>query len=153
MASDTDRSDSGLSTGVMAAIIKRSWLLEQCDGNRVALSDVSCVVDVQMVSAVIAVEQPRGAARVSHRRIEIDHGIEFTAATDPRVELFTHALFLGSEEVDVRRREDGSLERWNGRPDDSNPLLVSTRDELTIAGDQTLDAHCFSKRYERARNE
>src|SRR4051812_24739420 len=107
----------------MPLATSRSWLLEQRDRNRVALSDVSCIVDVQMVSAVIAGEQPRGTARVSHHRVEIDHSIEFSAAPDPGVNPLTYPFFLGRRKADERRREDRTLERWNGRPDDSNALL------------------------------
>src|SRR6185295_16389383 len=65
----------------------------------------------------------------------------------------THAFFLGGGTADWRRKKDRALERWDGRPNDSNALFVSARDELTIAGYQALGAHTFGEGYERARKE
>src|SRR5438270_2444867 len=126
------------------------WFLEQCERNGGALSHVSCIIDMQVVAAVIAGEQSRRVARVSHHRVEIDHGIEFSPAANPGVELEAHAFFLGRRKADQRRRKDRTFERWNGRPKDSNTFLMRARDELTIPGDQTLDAHTLRQRYEGA---
>jgi len=56
--------------------------MKQRKRNRIPLGDVSCVIDVQMIPAVVIGQQLYGVARVVHRFVEIDHAIEFTAAAD-----------------------------------------------------------------------
>src|SRR5205085_649221 len=91
-------------------------------------------IGMQMVSAVVSREQLRGVARVSHNLVEINHCIEFSAVADPSVHLLPHLFFLRSGKADQRRTEDRVLERWDRSPNDSNPLFVGARYELTIAG-------------------
>src|SRR5215472_980696 len=110
-------------------------IFEQLERNRIPLGDVSRVVDMQMVSAVVGGRELREVARVTHRFVEIDQPIKFTAAVDPGVDLLAHAFFLGRVKPIVERvTEEGMLERWNGCADDSDSLAVSARYQLTIAG-------------------
>ena len=53
----------------------------------------------------------------------------------------------------MRLLKERVLEGWYGRPDNSNTLLVRTRDELTIVGYDVLGAHLFVCRSERETGE
>src|SRR5947209_17001538 len=103
-----------------------------------------------MVAAVVGGQQPRRMAWVAQHLVEIDHRVELTAATDPRVDLLTHGLLVGREKADRRRTKERVLERRDRRSDDPNPVPAGARDQLTIAGDDALRAHAFRRRYERA---
>ena len=46
--------------------------MKQRKRNRIPLGDVSCVIDVQMIPAVVIGQQLCGVARVVHRFVEID---------------------------------------------------------------------------------
>jgi len=95
--------------------------VKQRKRNRIPLGDVSCVIDVQMIPAVVSGQQLCGVARVVHRFVEIDHAIEFTAAADPSIDFLTD--FFPSRECKSGRRKDRgrsrartveSLCRWLG---------------------------------------
>src|ERR1041384_2304157 len=117
------------------------------------LRDVTCVVDVQMVAAVIGRKDARGLARVAHGRVEVDHAVELTARTNPSVHLPSHLLLLRRGKADGRRTKERTLEWRDGRPDGPNPFFVRACDELTIAGYDALCAHAFGRRDERAGEE
>ena len=70
--------------------------LPQRKGNRIPRGDVTCIVGMQMVSAVVNREQSRWVARVLQNHVEIEDIIEFTAAAYPVVDLLTHDFFLGT---------------------------------------------------------
>ena len=69
--------------------------MKQRKRNRIPLGDVSCVIDVQMIPAVVIGQQLCGVSRVVHRFVEIDHAIELTAAADPGVDFLTDFSFSG----------------------------------------------------------
>ena len=106
---------------------------------------------MQVVSAVVTREQLRGVARVPQNQVEIDHSIEFGAAQDPVVNLLTCGFPFGSIKSDCRFGERRVLKRRVRRPNDSNALLMGTRDELTIAGDNVLSAYLLAGGSERER--
>src|SRR5215475_8212358 len=106
---------------------------------------------MQVVSTVVCGKQLRAMAWVPQNRIEIDHAIEFTTAENPRVNLLTYRFPLGS----IKSRHQ-SLEsrvfKWRVcGPNDSNMLLVTTGDELTIAGNNVLGAYTLAWRSKRKR--
>jgi len=81
-----------------------------------------------MVAAVVGGQQFGEVVRVTHRRVEIDHAVKFTAAADPGVDLFSQAFFLGVVKPIIKRvTKDGMLEGWNRCADDSDSLAVSAR--------------------------
>src|SRR5215472_132299 len=103
-------------------------IFEQLERNRLPLGNISRVIDMQMVAAVVGGRQFGEVARVTHRFVEIDHSIKFTAAADPGVDLFSHAFFLRVVKPIIERvTKDGMLEGWNGCADDSDALAVSAR--------------------------
>src|SRR5437016_4093371 len=93
-------------------------VFEQLKGNRVAFGNVTCVVDMQMVSAVEAGQYLHRAIRITHSGVEIDHAIEFTAVANPRVDLPPHLFIFGTEKaIKERVLEDRTFERWDCGPD------------------------------------
>ena len=69
---------------------------QQRKGNRIPRGDVTCVIGMQMVSAVVNGEQSGWVARVPQNHVEIEDIIEFTPAAYPVVDLLTHDFFLGT---------------------------------------------------------
>lgn len=72
------------------------------------MGGVSCVLDVQMVTAIEAEEQLSGVVRVAHNRVEVDYAVEFVAGMNPGVDLLSDAFLqraaahlLGGEAVEV----------------------------------------------------
>src|SRR6266481_1985926 len=123
--------------------------LEQRNGNGIALSNATRIIGMQVVSAVICMKQLRRMAWVTQDRIEIDHTIEFTTAANPVVNLLTHGFPLGSIKSGNQPFE-GRVLKWRVcRPNDTNPVSMATRDELTIAGDDVLITDLFIWRSER----
>src|SRR5258707_14980121 len=125
-----------------ASVESSLMALEQCERNRIPLGAAACIVGMQMVSTVVIREQLRRVTRIAYNRIEIHHAVEFFAAENPGVDLLSHPFFLRSVESDPRPRrpqiQKRVFERWVRRADDSNALLMSPRNELPIAGDNTF---------------
>src|ERR1700730_8753657 len=76
---------------------------QQRKGNRIPRGDVTCIIGMQMVSAVVNREQSRGVARVPQNHVEIENIIEFSAAAYPVVDLLPHDFFLGTIKGDRGR--------------------------------------------------
>jgi len=89
-----------------------------------------------MVSAVIGGKQLCGMSWIPQDPIEIYHAVEFAAAANPVVDLLTHSFSLGSVKRGYQSLEIGVLKRRIGRANDTNALLMRSRDELTVAGDE-----------------
>jgi hypothetical protein len=97
-------------------------MAEQGKGNR-RRRDVTCIIRVQMVSAVVKREESRRVTRIPHNRVEIDHGIEFGAAQHPLTDLLTNHFLSGVKKVDLARIEERVLEWRVRRPHNANPLF------------------------------
>jgi hypothetical protein len=67
--------------------------MKQLQRNGVRLCDVSCVIDMKMVTAIVCRYNLCRMVRIAHGRVEIDHSIECTAVTHPGVNLLSF-LFL-----------------------------------------------------------
>ena|SRR5438045_1719610 len=77
----------------------RSFRFEQYQRNRVPLRDVTCVVDMQMISAVEAWQYLRRVIWIAYGGVEIDHAVEFAAVADPRVNLLPYLFVFGAVKV------------------------------------------------------
>ena len=115
---------------------------EQRKRNRIPLGNVSCIVDVQMISAVVSRQQLRGVAWVAHDFVEIDHSVEFAAAADPGVDLLTNLFILGSVKADRGLTEGRVLKRRDRRPYDSNSLFVGAGKSYCFCSTTTLLQYC-----------
>src|SRR5271156_3383691 len=93
---------------------------------------------MQVVSTVVCRKQLLGVVWVSHDRIKIDHAIEFTAATNPVVNLLTYDFPLGSIKSRYQPLEGGVLKRRVCGPNNKNALAMAARDEVTIAGNNVV---------------
>src|SRR5438445_309099 len=117
---------------------------EQCKRNRISLGAAACIVGMQMVSTVVIREQLRRVTRIADNRIEIHHAVEFFAAQNPGVDLLSHPFFRRSVESDRRpwrpQIQKRVFERGVRRADDSNALLMSPRNELTMAAPRAEDS-------------
>src|SRR5580765_6798459 len=102
--------------------------LEQSETNRISLGAAACIVGMQMVSTVVIREQLRRVTGIAYNRIKVHHAVEFFAAENPGVDLLSHPFFLQSVESARRSRrpqiQERVFERWVGRADDSNSLLM-----------------------------
>ena len=70
--------------------------IEQRKRNRVPGRGVTCIVGMQMISAVVARKQSGRVVGITHNLIEIDHSIEFTIGSYSVVDLLTHDFLLRS---------------------------------------------------------
>src|SRR5499433_687701 len=126
---------------------------KQRQRNRIPLRDVTCVIHMQMIAAVESGKNLGRAVWVPHRRVEIDDGIEGAAAAYPVIVLLTDGFSFGGIELHIGLLEERVLKRRHSRPDDSNSLLMRTRDELTIAGYDVSGRYPFVWRNKRERRE
>src|SRR5262249_29757112 len=114
-----------------------------------ALGDISRVIDMQMVAAVIARRDSRRTIGIAQHLIEIDHSIEQGALADPRVNLLTHLFFFRAvKAIEERLAEDCTFERGNRGANHSNTVLTSQSDEVTMASDQAPRVHTLAVRNE-----
>src|SRR5215472_4443009 len=105
-----------------------------------------------MIPAIVSRQQLCGMAGITHRRIEVNHTIELTLATNPVVDFLTHLFLFGRVKVlEERLTEECMLEGRDCGADDPDSLLMSARYEPAIAGDDVLRRHNFCCRNERAR--
>src|SRR5262249_44081764 len=126
---------------------------KQRQRNRIPLRDVTCVIHMQMIAAVESGKNLGRAVWVPHRRVEIDDGVEGAAAAYPVIDLLTDGFSFGGKELHIGLLEGRFLKRRQRRPDDSNSLLMRTRDELTIAGYNVSCRYLFVWRNKRERRE
>ena len=75
---------------------------EQPEINRVRHGLVSCVVRVQVVSAIVCGEQLRRVRGITKRRVEVEDGIEPPARADPVVHGLSCNLVVRCEVAGVR---------------------------------------------------
>ena len=63
------------------------------------MSDVTCVIDMQMISTVETGKYLRRVIWIAYGCVEIDRAIEFAIVPDPRVDLLPHLFVFGTVKV------------------------------------------------------
>src|SRR5437588_4813582 len=98
-----------------------SPLLEERQVDRVCHGLVTGIIRVQMVAAVVSGKETRRMPRIAHHRIEVDHAIVRSAATDKLVHGLTLCFALRTE-------VGGSFKRGQRAAHDFESLLMRPRD-------------------------
>jgi hypothetical protein len=97
---------------------------------------------MRVISAVVGRQYSERVGRIAYRLIEVDHSVVSAARPDPCIHCLAFDFFCRSIETWGDSRV---LERYQSTAEHYDPPLVSTRNELQVAGDDIVCSDLFRR--------